>query len=130
MTGVDNFRDCYPEAFDSMPPLLEAMDRRLADSLEGSQKDPDFRGKLLSYVELVIDRASPGPEEALRLLDDLIRAESAGELCRRGCPDTSRRPRENPPYGTAPNAAQKIYADADDWDDFKSFLENPPCSPL
>jgi len=77
MTGANSAR-LLPGQLRLVPPLLGAMDRRLAESLQGVQKDADFREELLKYVELVIDRASPGPEEALRLLDDLVRAEFAG----------------------------------------------------
>ena len=79
MTGVDSSR-LLPGELRLVPPLLSAMDRRLAESLQGVQMDADFRGALLNYVELVIDRPSPGPEEALRLLDDLVRSESAGDF--------------------------------------------------
>jgi hypothetical protein len=79
MAGVDSSR-LLPGELRLVPPLLSAMDRRLAESLQGVQMDADFREEFLNYVELVIDRASPGPEEALRLLDDLARSELAGDF--------------------------------------------------
>jgi hypothetical protein len=79
MTGVDGAR-LLPGEFRMVPPLLDAMDRRLAESVQIVQEDADFRDKLLRYVGLAIGRASPGPEEALRLLDDLIRTDHAGDL--------------------------------------------------